>query len=285
MDNRVATQNAVIVDGITHQEYLEFCTFLENSCGIVLGENKQYLVSSRLKKLLREQNLGSISRLVAILKSGSNPTLRDDTIDAMTTNETSWFRDNYPYDALKSVVVPELLVQGKRQIRIWSSACSSGQEPYSISMVLNEFIRERPASTFEFEILATDISPTMLNEARKGTFDSMSIARGLSMERKNKYFTDDNGLWHINENVRSKITFKEANLLGSFSMHGKFDVIFCRNVLIYFAIPIKRDIINRMAQCLNPGGYLFLGGTESAINYTNSFESIRHKNGIIYRLK
>ena len=285
MEKRVATENAATVDGINQQDYLEFCTFLENSCGIVLGENKQYLVSSRLKKLLRDHDIGTLSKLVAILKSGSHPALRDHTIDAMTTNETSWFRDNYPYDALRSVVVPALLVQGKRHLRIWSSACSSGQEPYSISIVLDEFLRERPASNVDFEILATDISPTMLNGARKGIFDAMSITRGLSVERKSRYFTNVDGLWHINENVGKRITFKEANLLGSFSMHGKFDVIFCRNVLIYFAIPLKQDIIKRMAQCLNPGGYLFLGGTESAINYTDSFESIRHKNGIIYRLK
>lgn len=285
MNNRVATQNAAAVDGISHQEYIEFCSFLESSCGIVLGENKQYLVNSRLKRLIKDHGLDSLSSLVAILKAGNNPRLRDHTIDAMTTNETSWFRDNYPYEALKSVIVPTLLKQGKRLIRIWSSAASSGQEPYSIAIVLDELQRQQLANKFEVEILATDISPTMLNDARQGIFDSISIARGLSPERKQRYFSNTDGFWQIKEELKKKIAFKEANLLSSFNMHGKFDVIFCRNVLIYFSVPIKQDIINRMAQCLNPGGYLFLGGTESAINYTDRFESIRHLNGIVYRLK
>ena len=281
----MATQNAAAVDGISHQEYIEFCSFLESSCGIVLGENKQYLVNSRLKRLIKDHGLDSLSSLVAILKAGNNPRLRDHTIDAMTTNETSWFRDNYPYEALKSVIVPTLLKQGKRLIRIWSSAASSGQEPYSIAIVLDELQRQQLANKFEVEILATDISPTMLNDARQGIFDSISIARGLSPERKQRYFSNTDGFWQIKEDLKKKIAFKEANLLSSFNMHGKFDVIFCRNVLIYFSVPIKQDIINRMAQCLNPGGYLFLGGTESAINYTDRFESIRHLNGIVYRLK
>jgi len=281
----VATQNAAAVDGISHQEYIEFCNFLESSCGIVLGENKQYLVNSRLKKLIKDHGLDSLSSLVAILKTGENPRLRDHTIDAMTTNETSWFRDNYPYEALKSVIVPSLLKQGKKQIRIWSSASSSGQEPFSIAIIADELQRQQLANKFEVEILATDISPTMLNDARKGIFDTISIARGLSPERKQRYFSNVEGYWQINEDLKKKVTFKEANLLSSFNMHGKFDVIFCRNVLIYFSVPIKQDIINRMAQCLNPGGYLFLGGTESAINYTDRFESIRHLNGIIYQLK
>lgn len=281
----MATQNAAAVDGISHQEYIEFCSFLESSCGIVLGENKQYLVNSRLKRLIKDHGLDSLSSLVAILKAGNNPRLRDHTIDAMTTNETSWFRDNYPYEALKSVIVPTLLKQGKRLIRIWSSAASSGQEPYSIAIVLDELQRQQLANKFEVEILATDISPTMLNDARQGIFDSISIARGLSPERKQRYFSNTDGFWQIKEELKKKIAFKEANLLSSFNMHGKFDVIFCRNVLIYFSVPIKQDIINRMAQCLNPGGYLFLGGTESAINYTDRFESIRHLNGIVYRLK
>lgn len=279
------TQNPSTTDGVSHLEYIEFCNFLESSCGIVLGENKQYLVNSRLKKLLKDHQLDSLSSLVEILKAGKNLRLRDHTIDAMTTNETSWFRDSYPYDALKLEIIPSLLDQGKRQIRIWSSASSSGQEPYSIAMAVDEFQRQKPASKFEIEILATDISSSMLNDARKGVFDSISISRGLSAERKQRYFKEVAGLWQINEELKKKITFKEANLLSSFNMYGKFDVIFCRNVLIYFSVPIKQDILNRMAQCLHPGGYLFLGGTESAMNYTDRFESIRHLNGIIYQLK
>lgn len=279
------TVNASGSVSISHAEYSEFCIFLENSCGIVLGDNKQYLVNSRLKRLLKDNALDTLGDLVDKLKNNSDAKLREHTIDAMTTNETSWFRDNYPYDVLKNVVIPEITSPGKKDIRIWSSACSSGQEPYSIAMIVSEFLVTRPGLISNHEILATDISPTMLDEAKAGLFDNMSIARGLSDERKRLFFTQEDGRWRVRDSLKSKIRFKEANLMNSFSLHGKFDVIFCRNVLIYFSTPLKEDIITRMTQCLNPGGYLILGGTESVTSYTDKFESIRYQNGIIYRLK
>jgi len=270
---------------ISSQEYNEFCSFLETSCGIVLGDNKQYLVNSRLKRLLKDHSLDNLSNLVGILKSNSDALLREHTIDAMTTNETSWFRDNYPYEVLKNDLVKEIVSTGKKDLRIWSSACSSGQEPYSIAMILHEYSMLHPGSIGRTSILATDISPTMLDEAKTGIFDSMSIARGLSEERKKLFFEPDEGRWKVRDILKNKITFKEANLMKSFNANGKFDIIFCRNVLIYFAIPLKQDIINRMAESLNPGGYLILGGTESVSNYTDRFEPVRYQNGIIYRLK
>jgi len=267
------------------QEYNDFCTFLETSCGILLGDNKQYLVNSRLKRLLKDHNLASVGDLVRILRSDSDAALREHTIDAMTTNETSWFRDNYPYDVLKNELISNILVDSKKDLRIWSSACSSGQEPYSIAMILHEYNMLNPGRICKTDILATDISPTMLSYAKAGIFDNMSIARGLSDERKNLFFEQDEGRWKIRSVLKDKISFKEANLMKNFSMNGKFDIIFCRNVLIYFSIPLKQDIINRMAQSLNPGGYLILGGTESVASYTDKFEPVRYQNGIIYRLK
>ena len=272
---------SVSVSSISHQEYLDFSIFLEKSCGIVLGENKQYLVDSRLKRLLIENGLNTLGDLVTQLKAGHNRLLREHTIDAMTTNETSWFRDNFPYTALSDMILPGIISTGKKNIRIWSSACSSGQEPYSISIIIDEC--RGLFANLKAEIMATDISPTMLRSAREGVFDSLSIARGLSDSRKSKYFKQVANSWAINSDLKNNISFKEVNLQSSFNSLGKFDVIFCRNVLIYFSLPLKQDIIHRMSQCLNPGGYLILGGTESALNYSGEFVPVRHQNGILYK--
>lgn len=270
---------------IDPNEYKEFCFFLEEACGIVLGDNKQYLVNSRLKRLLKDHNLNSLGELVTILKSGRNRQLREHTVDAMTTNETSWFRDSYPFEVMKDYILEEFVKNSIGSLRIWSAACSSGQEPYSISMALQEYMLSRPGALKTYNITATDISSTMLAEAKTGKFDNMSIARGLTEERKNKYFNNDGGMWEIKDFIKSNIMFKELNLMSNFSMLGKFDVIFCRNVLIYFSVKLKEDIINRMAKSLNPGGYLVLGGSESVSSYTTQFETVKYNNGLIYRLK
>jgi len=271
------------VSKIDRQEYLDFCSFLESSCGIVLGESKQYLVESRLKNLISLHGHNSLGSLVAQLKSGNNSTLREHTIDAMTTNETSWFRDNFPYTALTEIILPDLIARGNKHIRLWSSACSSGQEPYSIAMILEEYRQSGPQLVAE--ILATDISPTMLKQAKEGYFDNLSMARGLSVERKDKYFSIDGAGWQVDNRLKRDIKFREVNLQSSFSSFGKFDVIFCRNVLIYFSLPLKQDIINRLSQSLNPGGYLVLGGTESALSFSSDLQAIRHQNGMFYQLK
>jgi chemotaxis protein methyltransferase CheR len=285
MGAEMITVSASESKSINNDEYTEFCSFLESTCGIVLGDNKQYLVNSRLKRLLRDHQIESVSDLISILRSNNNISLKEHTIDAMTTNETSWFRDSYPYDVLKNDLIPEIASRGNRDIKIWSSACSSGQEPYSIAMVIQEYKMSRPGSLSSASILATDISPSMLKEAKEGYFDNMSIARGLSDERKKMFFTLDGSRWKTRDTLKESITFKESNLMNSFAIHGKFDVIFCRNVLIYFSLPLKKDIIERMSQCLNPGGYLIMGGTESVSNYTDKYEAVRYQNGLVYRIK
>lgn len=281
----VITVSASESISISNNDYSDFCTFLEGSCGIVLGDNKQYLVNSRLRRLIKDHGFSSIGELIENLRSNTNALLKEHTIDAMTTNETSWFRDNYPYDVLKNDLIPEIISRGKNDIRIWSSACSSGQEPYSIAMVLHEYRTSHPDRLGKIEILATDISSTMLEEGKSGVFDNMSIARGLSEERKKMFFQHEEGHWRIRDVLKENISFRVVNLMNDFSFHGKFDIIFCRNVLIYFSLPLKKDIINRMSQSLNPGGYLVVGGTESVSNYTEKFEHVRYQNGIIYRRK
>lgn len=272
---------------ITPHEYDAFRGVLERACGIVLGDNKHYLLTSRLSRLMTEYGIDSFGALVSRMEMDSK--LRERILDAMTTNETSWFRDKYPYDILKEHILPELASQrGFGGPRIWSAACSTGQEPYSISMIAQEYSQIRAAGSLSgMEILATDISPTVLEDARGGVFDSMAMARGMSPERRDRFFVPhlDGKSWAIKPEIKQRVKFKDLNLMTSFVPLGKFDVVFCRNVLIYFSADLKRDIIKRIAGVLKPQGYLFLGGSESIANYSDAFEMMRVAGGVVYRLK
>ncbi len=264
-------------------EYKSFQIFLEKACGIVLGENKQYLVSSRLNRLMKESDIPSLQALVDTLTKTLNSALRTKVIEAMTTNETLWFRDTYPFQVLSQTIFEEYKEQRKSSVRIWSAACSSGQEPYSISMIADEFSKKSPG--FKLDVVATDISQAILNEAKQAKYDALALARGLSEERKRQYFSPVGDQWQVNANIRSRINFREVNLLSSYAMLGKFDAIFCRNVLIYFSAESKKDILERMAASLNPRGFLMLGASESIAQYSDKFEMVRASTGVVYRLK
>lgn len=272
---------------LSKQDYESFRKFLEEACGIVLGENKHYLVTSRLTRLLDEFNFTSLSEMIDKLKGTANPTLKDKIIDAMTTNETSWFRDKYPFLILHNELFPEIIKAKPPRIRIWSSASSSGQEAYSISMTFSEYQRKNPGKfTGRLEVVGTDISPTILAMAKEAKYDELSLSRGLSSERLKEFFTDEgDGGYKVRTEISSRCRFSELNLLKNYSILGKFDIIFCRNVLIYFSAEIKTDILTRMAKLLNPGGYLFLGGSESPTGYCSLFEMVKLKDGVLYRLK
>lgn len=272
---------------LSKQDYESFRIFLEDACGIVLGENKHYLVTSRLTKLLDEFNFTSLSGMIDKLKSASSTDLKGKIIDAMTTNETSWFRDKYPFEILHNELFTEFSKLKKPRMRIWSSASSSGQEAYSISMVFSEYQRKNPGKfTGQLEIVGTDISPTVLELAREAKYDELSLSRGLTPERLKQNFTNQgDGGYKVRPEVSARCKFSELNLLKNYSLLGKFDIIFCRNVLIYFSADIKTDILTRMAKLLNPGGYLFLGGSESPTGYCNLFEMVKLTNGVVYRLK
>ncbi|MDH5471446.1 MAG: protein-glutamate O-methyltransferase CheR [Gammaproteobacteria bacterium] len=265
-------------------EYKSFQVFLEKACGIVLGENKHYLVSSRLTRLMRDQHIASLQDLVKKLESPGSQKLRIQVIEAMTTNETLWFRDTYPFEVLSQTILTEFKNEKKSNVRIWSAACSSGQEPYSISMITDEFSQQNPFAP-KVEIVATDISQAILAEAQSGKYDALALARGLSEERKRRYFSSIGNQSQVNANIRARVTFREGNLLQSYAALGRFDVIFCRNVLIYFSAESKKDIISRMAKALNPRGYLMLGASESIAQYSDAFEMVRASTGVVYRLK
>ncbi len=268
------------------EEFESFRRFLQDACGIFLAENKQYLVTTRIRKILSDNQLPSLAALVDQMRLSRHSKLRDQVIDAMTTNETFWFRDTYPYDYLSREFFMEL--QQRRDfgpIRIWSAACSSGQEPYSISMVADECRRkERGAFKRQLEIVATDLSSSMLDQAKLGEYDRMSVVRGLSRERLDAYFDKlPNDVWRVKPLVSDRVQFRALNLMDSYVGLGKFDIIFCRNVLIYFSGDLKLDILKRMHAALKPGGVLFLGSSEGLAGAAELFEMVHSNPGILYR--
>ncbi len=270
---------------ISEQEYRDFSRFLEAQCGIVLGDNKQYLVRSRLSPLVTKFKLASLSDLLRDVVSGRNRELRMAAVDAMTTNETLWFRDTYPFTVLADKLLPEVAAN-KRPIKIWSSASSSGQEPYSIAMTILETQQRKPGLLPSVSITATDISASMLGMCREGVYDNLALGRGLSPERRRTFFVDTcDGRMKVKDNVKRLVNFRPQNLLDSYALLGKFDIIFCRNVLIYFSPELKSKVLNQMANSLNPGGYLILGASESLTGLTDKFEMVRCNPGIIYKLK
>jgi len=278
----------VVADrSLSPEEYQSFQEFLQKTCGIVLGDKKHYLVTSRLIGLLEEFGVASVSELIRRLRTDSTSGLRERVIEAMTTNETFWFRDGFPFEIYKNQLLPELAAKKQPSIKIWCAACSTGQEPYSLSMATNEYMQTKPGSlTSGVQIVGTDISPAVLREAQAARYDQLSIARGLSPERKQRFFTPSpDGRFEVRPEVRQRVSFRSLNLLQSYSLMGKFDIIFCRNVLIYFSIDSKRDIVERLAQALNPGGYLFLGASESMAGLSTGFEMVRCNPGVMYRKK
>jgi chemotaxis protein methyltransferase CheR len=269
-------------------DFDQFRVFLEKACGILLGDNKQYLVASRLNKLMETQGIKSLGELVQRIQSQPRSGLREQVVDAMTTNETLWFRDSYPFEVLKNKVLPEAIKASPNQrLRIWSAACSSGQEPYSLSMSLDEFERGNSGSLKAgVQIVATDLSGLMLNNCKTGEYDSLAIARGLSPERLQRYFDPKGaGRYAIKAPIRSRVEFRSFNLLDSYASLGKFDVVFCRNVLIYFSAQVKKDILTRIHGTLKRGGYLFLGASEALNGLPELYQMVQCSPGIIYQAK
>ena len=266
------------------KSYNDFRTFLEQQCGIVLGENKQYLVKSRLAPLMAKFDVASLGELVKRTLSPIERQLRAAVIDAMTTNETLWFRDDYPFQLLKNKLLPEFAKQ-RGPLKIWSAASSSGQEPYSIAMSILEYQQSKPGSfPGGVQIVGTDISSTMLEHCKYGHYDSLALARGLSVERKRQFFEDgDNGMLKVKDSVKKLVSFRPLNLLNSYSLMGRFDIVFCRNVLIYFAPEIKAQILSQINGVLNKDGYLFLGASESLSGLNQKFDMLRCNPGIVYQ--
>ena len=268
-------------------EFLAFRDFLQQESGIDLGDNKQYLVATRVRRILIDYNCKNLDELTQKISRPSGRELRQKVIDVMTTNETFWFRDIYPFDYLKSHVFPELAEKRLPRLRIWSAACSSGQEPYSLSMTLEEYRRSNfGKATLDGEIVATDLSSEILDQARQGAYDQLSVSRGLSEARLREFFDkNDQFHWKVKSNVANRVSFRSLNLKENYASLGKFDIVFCRNVLIYFSVELKTDILKRIHATLKPGGLLFLGSSESLAGAASLFEMVHCNPGVMYRAK
>lgn len=259
---------------ITSNDFSYLQNLLKVRSGLLLAEDKQYLIESRLLPVARQNGCGSIADLVARLRQPAAQRLITDVVEAMTTNESFFFRDRHPFDAFLNTVLPSVLKQtpATQTIRIWCAAASSGQEPYSLAMQ----IAENPALVGgrRFEIIGTDISNPILDRAREGIYTHFEVQRGLPIQYLTKYFSKVGDRWQISPKIRSMVTYKTLNLLDGFAELGVFDVIFCRNVLIYFDVETKRDVLNRMARIMRPDGVLFLGGAETVLGLTTAFQSV-----------
>lgn len=266
-------------------EYRTFCDYLEETSGITLGENKEYLVKNRLRPILEAHNVGSLGEAIKIISSGRDAKLKLEIIDAMTTNETSWFRDNYPFEYLHDELLPKLASNRVSAPRIWSAASSYGHEAYSISMIIEEYMMKNPGCfPGGIQIIGTDISSRVVKAATAAEYDRLSMARGLSEERKSKYFAKiDNDSYKLNEKIKSRVRFQHLNLLGSYATLGKFDIIFCRNVLIYFSNENKTEMIDKFAKSLQEDGVLVLGASESVTNHCSAFEMVKCPRGVVYK--
>lgn len=267
-----------------NEDYRAFSDFLERSCGIVLGENKQYLVASRLGPLLEAEGYKSLGDLVARLERPGQSDLKGRVIEAMTTNETQWFRDTFPFEVLRSRILPEMEKRRVNPVKIWCAACSSGQEPYSISMTVDEY--NDTGGRIDASILGTDISPAMIEQARAARYTANVARRGLSKERQERFFKAvGENTWEVRPEVTRRTSFRVHNLLESYAGLGKFDVVLCRNVLIYFGWESRRDIVQRLASVTRPGGYLIVGASESLARHSDAFELVRLQGGVVYQRK
>ncbi len=267
-------------------DYEAFQEYLQGVCGILLGRGKEYLVTSRLSGLMNTNGIGSVGDLLRQVRTGRNQGLQVSIIDAMTTNETFWFRDVSHFEMLADMVFPDAVSKPGRPLRIWSSACSSGQEPYNISMTVQKYLSANPGRlSGGVEILGTDISSQILDEAKKGVYCGFSASRGMNADQQRRYFVAHGDCLEVRPEIRRRVSFRHQNITQNYALLGRFDVVFCRNVLIYFSAEKKSDIIDRIARSLNPGGYLFLGSTESLAAHSDLFDMVRHGGGIAYRLK
>jgi chemotaxis protein methyltransferase CheR len=264
---------------VTPLDYEYLRKLLKERSGLMLSAEKQYLVESRLTPLARKAGLASLAELVAKLKS-SNERLIADVVEAMTTNESFFYRDKIPFDHFRDAIVPGLMAArtAQRRLRVWCTAASTGQEPYSLAMSLKES-KERLGG-WRVEILGTDISTEVLEKAKAGVYSQFEVQRGLPIQLLVKYFSQVGDTWQIAPDIRAMVQYRPLNLLADFAHLGRFDVIFCRNVLIYFDQETKIGVLNRIARLLEPDGYLVLGAAETVVGLTDAFKPVADKRGL-----
>lgn len=250
--------------------------------GLVLSPDKDYLLESRLLPVARKRGMDSLDDLIAAVRQRKEEVLIQDITEAMTTNESFFFRDIKPFDRFRDVALPALLESRKttKKIRIWCAACSSGQEPYSLAMVIKEAAAKMPG--WRVDIVATDISREILEKAKAGVYSQFEVQRGLPIQMLVKYFKQNGELWQIDAAIRGMVQYRELNLMENISSLGAFDVVFCRNVLIYFDQSLKTDVLNRVARQMPNDGFLFLGGAETVIGLDTKFEPLKGERGLYH---
>ena len=260
-------------------EYDFLRKLLRDKSGLDLSADKQYLIESRLLPLARKTGLTSIGDLVQKLRDGSSP-LINQVVEAMTTNETFFFRDKLPFDHFREAIMPELLRArtSRKVIRIWCAAGSTGQEPYSLAICLREM--SAALTGWRVEITATDLSQEVLEKSKSGLYSQFEVQRGLPIQFLVKYFKQIGELWQINADIRSMVQHRQLNLLHDFAQLGTFDVIFCRNVLIYFDQETKINIFGRLAKSMESDGFLVLGAAETVVGLTDVFKPLAERRGL-----
>lgn len=264
---------------MTEQEFTYLRELLHKRSGLALSVDKRYLVESRLGAVCRQMGLASLSELIKGARSGDEARTIA-IVEAMTTNETLFFRDIKPFQHFRDVILPDMIkVRAKdRALRIWCAAASSGQEPYSLAMIIDDMAAQ--LSGWRIDITATDISTEILDKARAGVFSQFEVQRGLPIQSLMKHFTQEGDRWRLNEKIRRMVTFKQHNLLGQAFGPNTFDIVMCRNVLIYFDAPTKSQVFGLLAKSLRSDGYLLLGAAETIMGLTDAFTADRENRGI-----
>ncbi|MDQ0471351.1 CheR family methyltransferase [Labrys wisconsinensis] len=252
---------------------------LKDRSGLVLSEDKQYLAESRLLPVARRHGLASLSDIVARLRAGT-PALEAAVVEAMTTNESFFFRDKLPFEHFREAMLPALMGAraAQRRLRIWCAAASTGQEPYTLAMMLDGLGAK--VAGWSIEILATDLSNQVLERARSGLYTQFEVQRGLPIQLLMKHFAQKGDMWEIEPKIRAMVQFRPLNLLRDFSALGRFDIVYCRNVLIYFDAETKIDVLGRIARQLAPDGFLILGAAETVVGLTDAFRPHAERRGL-----
>lgn len=267
---------------ISAVEFAYVKDLIKGRSAILIEDGKEYLVETRLLSIARDAGYSSVTELVGKLKSAANSPLHEKVVDAMTTNETSFFRDQHPFLALKDHLIPKFLEKNSatKTLNIWFAACSSGQEPYSVSMLIHDNFPE--LLNWKLNFIATDLSPSMLERAQEGMYAQLELNRGMPAPMIVKYFTREGTSWQIKQNIRDMIKFQELNLAGNWPYIPPMDIVFLRNVLIYFDVETKKKILNGVRSVLKPDGYLFLGAGETTINLDDNYNSVQFGKSTCY---
>jgi chemotaxis protein methyltransferase CheR len=265
---------------VTPMEYDYLRKLLKERSGLVLSSDKQYLVESRLLPIARKSGLTGLGELVQKIKTPGTEALIVEVVEAMTTNESFFFRDKIPFDHFSEANMPSLVAARakQRRVRIWCAAASTGQEPYSLAMCLKEMAGQ--ISGWRVEIIATDLSHEVLEKAKAGIYSQFEVQRGLPIQLLVKYFTQIGETWQIAPEIRSMVQYRPFNLLSDFGQLGIFDVVYCRNVLIYFDQQTKVDVLERIARIAEPDGFLVLGAAETVVGLTEAFKPIPERRGL-----